>query len=79
MKCGHVSRGKDRDGNAICVMCYPKPESLIIVKEMPSLIGRKAKCNYCGKIVDSEYNLPFFEYKKEEEYDMYYCGCRGWN
>jgi len=79
MKCGHVSQGLDRDGNYACKLCYPRPDSLIIVKEMPSLEGRKAKCSDCGKIVESSYDLPFFKYRNGEKFDSYYCGCCGWN
>jgi len=79
MKCGHVSQGRDKDGRPACKICYPSEDSLTIVKIMPELCGRKSKCGYCGKIVDSEYSLAFFEYNPDEEYDGYYCGCRGWN
>jgi hypothetical protein len=81
----------------------------------PSLEGRQARC-ICHNVVDSDYELAFFEYRgpgspsadKQCEcgyyevahtprddgyrikcekfvphgpwrYDMYYCGCRGWD
>jgi len=27
----------------------------------------------------SDTNLPFFEYKPDKEYDVFYCGCHGWD
>ena len=74
MKCGHTANAETSDGKPCCVICA----CFELAEKQPSLQGRKAKCSYCGKIVDSNYNLPFFEYKQEQEYDSYYCGCRGW-
>ena len=48
-------------------------------KQTSELDGRKAKCAMCGREKDSDYNLPFFEYRPNEEYDSYYCGCIGWD
>lgn len=50
----------------------------IKMKGTEGLEGRKAKCPECGKIESSHWGLPFFEYRPEEEFDQYYCGCRGW-
>ena len=63
MKCGHT------------VIC----DCTELADENPSLQGRKAKCSFCGQIKDSDYDLPFFEYKPDKEYDEYYCGCGGWD
>ena len=79
MKCGHVSQGRDKDGRPACKICYPSEDSLTIVKIMPNLLGRKAKCTTCGKIVKSDFALPFFKYIKYAKYDKYYCGCKGWD
>ena len=38
---------------------------------------RLAKCADCDKYVPSDQNLPFFE--KGKDYDVYYCGCYGWD
>ena len=43
------------------------------------LEGRKARCAWCNKKTDSCWDLPFFEYKPNKEYDEYYCGCGGWD
>ena len=61
----------------------------------PNLEGRKAKCCYShsspsnpfkensfDRLVDtvpSSLKLPFFEYKPDQEYDKFYCGCWGWD
>ncbi len=33
----------------------------------------------CRVEVDSSMDLPFFEYKEGSEFDLFYCGCRGWD
>ena len=43
------------------------------------LEGREAKCPDCGRYDSSRPNLPFFEYSPDKEYDLYYCGCYGWD
>ena len=48
------------------------------MKGTEGLEGRKAKCPECGKVESSHWGLPFFQYRPEEEFDQYYCGCRGW-
>lgn len=45
----------------------------------PSLEGRKARCDYCHKTVDSRMTLPFFRHEPNYAEDRYYCGCRGWD
>lgn len=77
MKCGHTSQAT-KDGKPICVICYPSIDSTTVVKE-PDLTGRSAKCTMCGRKVESLSTLPFFNYRKNSEYDQYYCGCRGWS
>jgi len=79
MKCGHVANAIDENGNPCCAICLPKKEAMEIKEENPSLEGRKAKCSDCGNIVDSSYDLSFFEYKPNEEYDSFYDGCCGWD
>lgn len=74
MKCGHASNAVTADGKPCCVIC----SCYEIAKSLPNLIGRKAKCGYCGKLTDSKTSLPFFEYRPEQEYDSFYCGCGGW-
>ncbi len=80
MKCGHVANSLyGKDNQPCCLICAPKPEAFEKITVLPNLIGRKAKCSDCDNIVDSNWYLPFFEYRPNEEYDKYYCGCFGWN
>ena len=48
------------------------------VKEV-DLTGRHAKCTYCGRIEPSTNALAFFQHHPKNDYDEYYCGCRGWD
>ena len=74
---------RDENGNPICPIhgCGEVQEEKL--EEL--LKGRKAKCAYCGSICDSLHCPgysgfpPFFEHRPEEEFDRYYCGCRGWD
>lgn len=78
MKCGHVANGWAKNRNPACAICG----CIDVVKECKDnegLEGRKAKCGECGSMVSSSWNLPFFEYKPDKEYDTYYCGCWGWD
>lgn len=78
MKCGHRANGIDGNGNHVCVVCSGLKEGWNIpVNEQPNLVGRKAKCDECGRITNSKENLPFFKYISDEKFDVYYCGCRG--
>lgn len=74
MKCGHTANSKTSSGRPYCVICNCDT----VAEAKPDLTGRKAKCGWCGKETTSDFNLPFFEYKPNEEYDEYYCGCEGW-
>jgi hypothetical protein len=65
------------DGNKI--PCCGIHDCITPSEEMPSLEGREAKCSYGDRIVESNYNLAFFRYKPNKEYDEYYCGCYGWD
>lgn len=79
MKCGHTANAEYDDGKPCCLICSPKREAYEVVDEKPDLTGRKAKCTDCGEIVDSNWNLPFFEYCPDKEYDKFYSGCWGWD
>ncbi|MBQ7277351.1 MAG: hypothetical protein IJS58_08925 [Bacilli bacterium] len=79
MKCGHTANAEYDDGKPCCLICSPKREAYEVVDEKPNLTGRKAKCTDCGEIVDSNWNLPFFEYCPDKEYDRFYSGCWGWD
>ncbi len=75
MKCGHTANAYDKDNRPCCVIC----NCFEIAENKPNIQGRKAKCGQCGRITDSSYDLPFFEYKQDKDYDEYYCGCYGWD
>jgi hypothetical protein len=83
MGCGHVSNATDEDDNPICVICSGIVSgATVVIKECSGnagLEGRKAKCLYCKKTVDSNWGLMLFGYMPEGEYDNYYCGCRGYD
>lgn len=74
--CGHTSDSKLKIGNDYlwgCGKCWCTEE----VKQKPDVSHRTAKC-LCGSI-QSSFKLPMFDYRPKEEYDQYYCGCRGWD
>lgn len=83
MKCGHVANAIDADGKPICVICFGIRKGAKEVEreldENETIPNRYARCMYCGKKVESRWNLPFFEYKPEENFDEFYCGCGGWD
>jgi hypothetical protein len=78
MKCGHTGHGTTMNGDPCCVICWPDVESRTIDFDAPDLTGRKSRCSSCGKVTDSSYELPFFEYRPDKEFDSHYNGCRGW-
>ena len=79
MKCGHAANAT-HNGKPVCAIYFGlTPDAEIVAGTAPDLTGRKARCNYCGEIVDSKASLPFFEYRPEQEYDSFYCGCWGWD
>lgn len=83
MSCGHIAQSMDSSGNPTCIICFPNPKSIIVKRKLinmtDGLEGRKAKCAWCNKKTDSRWDLAFFEYKPDKEYDEYYCGCGGWD
>ena len=83
MACGHVTTAT-MDGKPVCAVCYGRCDRAEIVvyecvSDTTGLESRKSKCRYCSNIVDSKWNLPFFEYNPDNEYDSHYDGCMGWN
>jgi hypothetical protein len=78
MACGHSAQGHTSDGKPVCVICAPIPAAYVKV-ERADLTGRKARCSDCGREVDSNYDLPFFEFRPTLATDSYYSGCYGWN
>lgn len=82
MKCGHTSNAKNESGEIICGICDCK-EVLSICQD-DILKGRRAVCcqHKDGKPntpIPSRWDLPFFRYRPDAEYDNYYCGCYGWD
>lgn len=54
------------------------------VVRLSVLALRKALCPDCKKtspswVTGGDRQLPFFEYRPDKQYDLFYCGCRGWN
>lgn len=80
MKCGHAANAHDAQGNPCCAICIGfKPEATQVA-ETPNLQGRTARCSYtCNSSQPSSTDLAFFQHRPTMEYDLYYCGCRGWD
>ncbi len=74
MKCGHVANAS-HNGEPCCIIC----ECFDIDDKKPDLTGRIAKCAECSHTTKSNYDLPFFQYNPDKNFDEYYCGCHGWN
>ena len=95
MQCGHVANAERllEDGSSIpcCAICYGMVDSADEVERecqgKDGLEGRRARCVYshpkqgytCSGEIDSDWGLPFFEYRPSESHDKYYCGCWGWD
>jgi hypothetical protein len=82
MKCGHSANAttKNKAGEIIdiCACCWGNPDAEVEI-DPPDLTGRKARCPYCFKVVDSDLGLAFFGVQLDKEFDHYYCGCFGWD
>jgi len=75
LTCGHTSNSVDFLGQPACALCgHSKPAA-----EPPSLVGRIARCHYGDKNCQSDYGLPFFKLELDNDFDSFYCGCKGWN
>lgn len=81
MECGHAAQDVDiKTNKPCCVICIGiNPEAEKVRQVLPDLTGRKAKCSYGCREVDSSFNLAFFEYRPNDSVDRYYCGCYGWD
>ena len=83
MKCGHVANTYDPYGNPVCVICAGMTNDAdIIDKECHGNVGledRTAKCPECGLKTESRWDLAFFKYCPDNEFDEYYDGCYGWD
>lgn len=94
MQCGHTANSTYQD-QPVCAICFTAGGRVstamkaLTVAEKTSLNLRRARCSYgqqgfCKNIkniteVDSDYDLAFFKYDPEKEFDTYYCGCFGWD
>ena len=82
MGCGHVSNAT-MGGKPVCAICRGIDDGAqVVVHEVVGSIGledRKARCVYCKQTIDSNWNLPFFNYLPHNDFDEYYDGCRGWD
>lgn len=80
MECGHAANATGPEGNPVCVICFGiRDGATKIAEQQPELEGRRAKCPYCTREADSSPSMPFFRHQPEQEFDSFYCGCRGWN
>lgn len=88
MKCGHADNAQinlpDGTIKPICAICECMNVEKEINEPTEGLTGRMAICtdHKYGKAnepVNSRWDLPFFEYRPNCEYDSYYCGCYGWD
>jgi len=77
MKCGHRANAHS-DDKPVCAICVPSKDSFVVVTE-PNLENRKCICAYCKKVTPSKNAIAFFEYRPDNEYDLHYDGCMGWN
>jgi hypothetical protein len=78
MKCGHAANATHKD-QPCCAICIGINEGWNEIADDPDLTDRHAKCSICGQVKHSIENLAFFEYRPNEEFDLFYCGCRGWD
>lgn len=62
MECGHAANAVIDGGAPACAICVGLNPGATIVRTIPDLTGRKAKCAYCTITVQSETSLAFFEY-----------------
>ena len=88
MGCGHVTGTTLlKNGSPVCPICYEiekgYDEIICEASGTMGLEGRKAISPQTPvsfrKIVDSSWDLPFFEHRPNEEYDVYYDGYYGFN
>jgi hypothetical protein len=79
MACGHAPSGADKEGCPICAICVGITAKAELRQTVSIPISRQAKCSHCGSYAPSVENLAFYQYKPNEEYDEFYCGCAGWN
>ena len=88
MECGHVAQGmRGWKKSPVCLVCMCDA----VAREVTGtdgLLGREAVCSYfgsrtrsgiCQGKTESSWDLAFFEYRPDEKFDRFYCGCWGWD
>lgn len=79
MKCGHAANAVQAE-KPVCAICAGiTPGWNEIDPNPPSLEGRMMRCSYCGRERNSDASGAFFVYLEGNNFDRYYCGCRGWD
>ena len=81
MECGHAANAVNGAGEPSCAICaLIRPGASVVAKTPPDLTGRTARCGCrCGSKQPSSPKLAFFEHRPNEQTDLYYCGCMGWD
>ena len=92
MKCGHVADSKDPvTDKPLCSLCAGTNETCCVLDDPINLSVRRARCYYYGQRntsnrcgyayceceTKSSKDLPYFAVRLMEDFDVYYCGCRG--
>ncbi len=79
MECGHAANAT-RAGDPVCAICFGITADAENIAAAPDLEGRTAVCSYAGhKPVPSSTSLAFFAHDPSKTFDLYYCGCWGWD
>ena len=73
--CGCRAMAVTSEGKPFCTT-HMESQQMDFSKEL--LKERKAECE-CGKLVNSNISLAFFEYLPQSSKDRFYCGCKGWD
>ena len=78
MRCGHVADVVDHEGNhgcSICIQIGCEPMKAVTPWEGLSLPeGRMARCPTTKQELPSSPDLPFWEYREDAPYDIFYGG-----
>lgn len=82
MKCGCAANGTNSKGEPVCVVHAALTPDAEVPVLAPDLEGRHARCGYYGGKCKSErpssLALAFFQHRPAAPFDLYYCGCYGW-
>ena len=73
LQCGHMSLS---DSDPYCAIRYDTEYNDCMFRESePDLTLRVAQCVSCNTKTRSNLHLNMFEYRPDQETDLYYCGC----